>query len=92
MATNILLLCGGDGSEHKISLLSAQFIEEQLKLTTDFKVVKAEIHNHQFLVDGKTPGYLKVKTLYMMVLPLKLTVWFLVFTAFQVKLVIFNLS
>ena len=57
MATNILLLCGGDGSEHKISLLSAQFIEEQLKLTTDFKVVKAEIHNHQFLVDGKTPGY-----------------------------------
>ena len=57
MATNILLLCGGDGSEHKIYLLSTKFNEEQIKLTTDFKVVKAEMHFHQFLVDGKTPGY-----------------------------------
>ena len=74
MATNILLLCGGDGSEHKISLLSAQFIEEQLKLTTDFKVIKAEIHNHQFLVDGKTPGYFEGQNFIYDGTTLKLTV------------------
>ena len=33
MSTNILLMCGGDGSEHEISLLSAKFIEKQLNLT-----------------------------------------------------------
>ncbi|MGN0915759.1 MAG: D-alanine--D-alanine ligase [Succinivibrio sp.] len=56
MSTNILLLCGGDGAEHDISLLSAQFIEEQLNKTEDFYVLKAVIHDHQFLVDGE-PGY-----------------------------------
>ena len=29
--TNILLLCGGDGSEHAISLVSASYIREQLE-------------------------------------------------------------
>lgn len=57
MSTNILLLCGGDGSEHEISLLSAKFIEEQLKLTKDFNVIKVMIHNHQFMVDDNTIGY-----------------------------------
>lgn len=57
MSTNILLMCGGDGSEHDISLLSAKFIEEQLKLSEDFNVIKIVIHNHQFLVDGSIPGY-----------------------------------
>ena len=50
MSTNILLMCGGDGSEHEISLLSAKFIEEQLKLTKDFNVTKVVIHNHQFIM------------------------------------------
>ena len=50
-------MCGGDGSEHEISLLSAKFIEEQLKLTKDFNVTKVVIHNHQFMVDDSTCGY-----------------------------------
>ena len=37
MAYNILLLCGGDGAEHEISITSAKFIQEQLELTADFK-------------------------------------------------------
>lgn len=57
MSTNILLMCGGDGSEHEISLLSAKFIEEQLNLTKDFNVIKVVIHNHQFMFDDKTSGY-----------------------------------
>ncbi|MBQ8022805.1 MAG: D-alanine--D-alanine ligase [Succinivibrio sp.] len=57
MSTNILLMCGGDGSEHEISLLSAKFIEEQLKLTKDFNVTKVVIHNHQFMVDDNACGY-----------------------------------
>ena len=57
MSINILLLCGGDGSEHDISLLSAKFIQEQLELTKDFKVTKVVIHDHKFLVDGTTAGH-----------------------------------
>jgi len=57
MNTNILLLCGGDGSEHDISLLSANFIEEQLKLTKNFNVVKAVIHDNKFIVDENTNSY-----------------------------------
>ena len=50
-------MCGGDGSEHEISLLSAKFIEKQLNLTKDFNVIKVVIHNHQFMLDEKTSGY-----------------------------------
>ena len=57
MKTNILLLCGGDGSEHDISLLSANFIEEQLKITEDFEVLRAVIHDHRFLVNGDKTGH-----------------------------------
>ena len=57
MSTNILLLCGGDGSEHDISLLSANFIQEQLEKTADFKITKAVIHNHQFIVDDSKVGF-----------------------------------
>ena len=57
MSTNILLMCGGDGSEHEISLLSAKFIEKQLNLTKDFNVIKVVIHNHLFMLDEKTSGY-----------------------------------
>lgn len=46
-------MCGGDGSEHEISLLSAKFIEKQLNLTKDFNVIKVVIHNHQFMLDEK---------------------------------------
>lgn len=40
---NILLLCGGGGSEHDISLLSADFIEKQLSSIPEFNVFRIVI-------------------------------------------------
>lgn len=40
---NILLLCGGGSSEHEVSLVSAKYLEQQLGLTPEFKVIKVEI-------------------------------------------------
>ncbi|OUR94856.1 D-alanine--D-alanine ligase A [Halobacteriovorax marinus] len=40
---NILLLCGGGGSEHDISLISADYILETLKFIEHFNVFKVEI-------------------------------------------------
>ena len=57
MTYNILLLCGGDGSEHEISLTSAKFIAEQLRLNSQFNVLPCVIHNHQFLVNNKASHF-----------------------------------
>lgn len=51
MTCNILLLSGGDGSEHDISILSANFIQEQLELTKEFHVLNCLIHNHKFFIN-----------------------------------------
>ena len=58
MTYNILVLCGGDGSEHEISLTSGKFIAEQLKLNPEFNVVSCVIHNHQFLINGKSVNFI----------------------------------
>ena len=60
MTVNILLMCGGDGSEHEISLKSAKFISAKLKETPDFNVIECVIHNKNFLVDN-TAGYFNDK-------------------------------
>lgn len=39
----ILLLCGGASSEHDVSLISANYIEQQLTLNHEFDVVRVEI-------------------------------------------------
>ncbi len=41
--TTILLLCGGGSSEHEVSLVSADFIQQQLELTNGFEVVRVEM-------------------------------------------------
>lgn len=43
---NILLLCGGDGSEHDISLVSAAYIKEQLEKSQDFNIIQVVIHRN----------------------------------------------
>ncbi len=48
---NILLLCGGEGSEHEISLVSASYLEQQLKTVPGFGVIRAVIRR-----DGWTDG------------------------------------
>lgn len=48
--TNVLLLCGGGGSEHDISLMSARHIEETLKKLPHIEIFFLEIKsNHQWL-------------------------------------------
>ncbi|SIO39022.1 D-alanine--D-alanine ligase [Salinivibrio sp. ES.052] len=50
---NLLLLCGGGGAEHDISLVSAQYIESQLAKLPRVKVHKVEITpNGWHLDDG----------------------------------------
>ncbi|UJF17297.1 D-alanine--D-alanine ligase [Vibrio sp. SS-MA-C1-2] len=41
----ILLLCGGGGAEHSISLLSADYIESQLLLIDDISVIRVTIED-----------------------------------------------
>ncbi|MCR9386689.1 D-alanine--D-alanine ligase [Vibrio metoecus] len=41
--TTILLLCGGGSSEHEISLVSANYIQQQLQLTPEFEVIRVEM-------------------------------------------------
>ena len=40
---HVLLLCGGGGSEHEISLLSANFLESQLKQLPEVSVTRVEM-------------------------------------------------
>ena len=49
---NILLLCGGGSSEHEVSLVSAQYLEQQLNLTPDFNVIKVEIKTDAWFVSS----------------------------------------
>jgi D-alanine-D-alanine ligase len=37
-------MCGGDGSEHDISLTSADFIEKKLRETAEFNVIRITLH------------------------------------------------
>lgn len=48
MSMNILLLCGGDGAEHSVSVRSADFIEQKLAENPDFRIIRCTLHNHGF--------------------------------------------
>ncbi|MFN8370873.1 MAG: D-alanine--D-alanine ligase [Bacteriovoracaceae bacterium] len=48
---NVLLLCGGGGSEHEISLVSAKYILECLKKNSNFDVSYVEINKQLVWVD-----------------------------------------
>ncbi len=51
---NILLLCGGGGSEHEISLISAQYMYSQLSATAKYNIIQAVILEKQWqTLDGK---------------------------------------
>ncbi len=41
--TTILLLCGGGSSEHEVSLVSANYLQQQLALTAEFDVIRVEM-------------------------------------------------
>ncbi|ELB2035501.1 D-alanine--D-alanine ligase [Vibrio parahaemolyticus] len=62
MIKNILLLCGGGSSEHEISLLSANFVEQQLNLIQNVKVTRVEIKNEGWVTDQDELVYLDLNT------------------------------
>ncbi|MBM4797028.1 D-alanine--D-alanine ligase [Vibrio parahaemolyticus] len=62
MIKNILLLCGGGSSEHEISLLSANFVEQQLNLIQNVKVTRVEIKNKGWVTDQGELVYLDLNT------------------------------
>lgn len=56
MSLNILLLCGGDGSEHDISIISAKFLLENLKQNPDFNVIYSCLHEGRFILSDGSCG------------------------------------
>jgi D-alanine-D-alanine ligase len=62
MIKNILLLCGGGSSEHEISLLSANFVEQQLNLIENINVTRVEIKNEGWMTDQGELVYLDLNT------------------------------
>ncbi|EPA0982123.1 D-alanine--D-alanine ligase [Vibrio parahaemolyticus] len=62
MIKNILLLCGGGSSEHEISLLSSNFVEQQLNLIQNVKVTRVEIKNEGWVTDQGELVYLDLNT------------------------------
>jgi D-alanine-D-alanine ligase len=55
---HILLACGGDGSEHSISLTSAEYIESKLKEINDLEVYKVILHTDYWETENKEKCYL----------------------------------
>lgn len=45
----VLLLCGGGGAEHEISLLSAEFLATQLAGIEDVNLIRVEMRDNQWL-------------------------------------------
>ncbi len=60
--TTILLLCGGGSSEHEVSLVSANFLLQQLKLTSDFDVIRVEMKKEGWFTDNNELVYLDTNT------------------------------
>ncbi|CAM3088072.1 D-alanine--D-alanine ligase [Vibrio rarus] len=56
----ILLLCGGGSSEHEVSLVSADYVQQQLELTAEFTVIRVEIKNNSWLTKANNECYLDI--------------------------------
>ncbi|WP_217540552.1 D-alanine--D-alanine ligase [Vibrio metschnikovii] len=56
--TTILLLCGGGSSEHEISLVSADYLQQQLTLTPSFDVIRVEMKPTGWFTDSGEMVYL----------------------------------
>ena len=57
MAKNILLIAGGDSSEHEISLISAKYVASQLEQIPDYNVLSCVLHDSQFQFADGAVGY-----------------------------------
>jgi D-alanine-D-alanine ligase len=57
---NVLLLCGGGSSEHEVSLVSAQYVKQQLEATSEFTVTQVEITQDTWLTQSGEDCYLDI--------------------------------
>lgn len=55
---NVLLVSGGDGSEHSVSLASAEYIRQQLSKISDLTVINVIIHKDYWENDNHEKCYL----------------------------------
>ena len=55
---NVLILAGGDGSEHDVSIVSSQYLEKVLNSNKKFNIKKVIIHNNQWLYNNETPCFI----------------------------------
>ncbi|AXY03004.1 D-alanine--D-alanine ligase [Vibrio alfacsensis] len=78
MIKNILLLCGGGSSEHEISLLSANFVEQQLNLIENINVTRVEIKNEGWVTNQGELVYLDLNSKQLCSDNLNLTIDFIV--------------
>lgn len=60
--TTILLLCGGGSSEHEVSLISANYIQQQLALTPEFDVIRVEMKTEGWFLESGSLVYLDTNT------------------------------
>ncbi len=56
--TTILLLCGGGSSEHEVSLVSANYLQQQLGLTPEFEVIRVEMNKDGWFTESNELVYL----------------------------------
>lgn len=61
MAKNILLIAGGDSSEHDISIISSHYVEEQLRANPDFNVLSCVLHDKVLQFADGAVAYFSVK-------------------------------
>ncbi|RQW64475.1 D-alanine--D-alanine ligase [Vibrio viridaestus] len=59
---NILLLCGGGSSEHEVSLVSANYIEQELQKTEQFDVVRIEMKKEGWFDSQQRLVYFDINT------------------------------
>lgn len=61
MAKNILLIAGGDSSEHDISLVSSGYVAEKLRANSDFYLLSAVLHDGKLQFADGAVAYFALK-------------------------------
>ena len=69
MAQNILLIAGGDSSEHEISLISAQYLMQELSVNPEFNLLSVVLHDGKFQFADGSYGYFTCGRQFALVAP-----------------------
>ncbi|GAM66283.1 D-alanine-D-alanine ligase [Vibrio sp. JCM 19236] len=90
---NVLLLCGGGSSEHEVSLVSADYVQQQLGLTSELHVTRVELLENTWVTQDKQECYLDIHSAELVVGETRSKVDYIVpcIHAIRVRREIFNL-